>query len=498
MSQSNNQTPQNMKKSFLFIVAMLAVSVSAIAGNLKFSSLMGDNMVLQQNTKARVWGSADARATVTLSASWLASPVSVKADAKGKWEVLLDTPAATFEPQTLKAESGSESVTATNILIGEVWFCSGQSNMEMTLGGGNGTPVEGSLEEIAMSRQYKGLRYMAVKKARALEPADDAEGKWVECDPSTSSAFSAVGFFFGSRLSKALDVPVGIINASWGGSVIEAWMSKELLKDCPDVNLADASDSKVNDMYKPMIMYNAMFKPASKYTMAGILWFQGESNISIANTEYADRLTAMAAQWRSDIGLGDIPFLIVELQPYEYYDGQYGLQDEHGPILREQQFIASKRIPNAGIVGTNDLAYEWERTQIHASQKRQIGERLCYMALNKAYGYTAVQACNPCFKSVKADNGKIVVSFDNARNGFLGVAGEIVGFEIAGKGGYYHPAKAEVKSSFREGTTVVLSSDHVPEPVSVRYCFHDYEVGNLFGNNGLPVIPFQATVAEEQ
>lgn len=488
-----------MKKTIIAAaLAFLAFSVTTSAANLRFSSLLGDNMVLQQSTSARIWGFSDPRASVTVSASWLETPVVVKADSKGRWEAMLATPAGSFEPQTVKAESGSESVTASNVLIGEVWFCSGQSNMEMTLGGGSGTPIEGSLEEIALSRQYKGLRLMTVKKDRALEPADDAEGTWLECNPSTCASFSAVGFFFGSRLSKALDVPVGMINASWGGSVIEAWMSKELLKDCPDVNLANASDSKVSDMYKPMIMYNAMFRPASKYTMSGILWFQGESNISIANTEYADRLTAMAAQWRSDIGLGDIPFLIVELQPYEYYDGQYGLQDEHGPILREQQFIASRRIPNAGIVGTNDLAYEYERTQIHASQKRQIGERLCYMALNMAYGYSTVQAFNPCFKSIKAENGTIVVSFDNARMGFKGVVGEIKGFEIAGKGGYYHPAKAVVKSSFRDGTTVVLSNDAVPEPVSARYCFHDYEIGNLFGNNGLPVIPFQASVQPEE
>lgn len=484
-----------MKKFLtLLTAAFLAFSASAMAGNLKFSSLIGDNMVLQQNAGTRIWGTADARATVSVTASWLDSPVTAKADAKGNWEVTLNTPAATFEPQTLTANCGQESICATNILIGEVWLCSGQSNMEMTLGGGNGTPVEGSLEEIALSRQYKGLRIMTVRKARALEPADDAEGTWMESNPSTVASFSAVGYFFGSRLTKALDVPVGIINASWGGSVIEAWMSKELLKDCPDVNLADASDQKVNDMYKPMIMYNAMFKPVSKMALAGILWFQGESNISIANTVYADRLTAMAEQWRKDIGRGDIPFLIVELQPYDYYDGQYGLQDEHGPILREQQFIASKRIPNAGIVGTNDLAYEYERTQIHASQKRQIGERLCFMALNKAYGYTTVQAYNPCFKSARAEDGKIIVSFDNARNGFLGVIGDIKGFEIAGEGGYFQPAKAEVRSSFREGTTVILSNPGVPDPRAVRYCFKDYEVGNLFGNNGLPVIPFQATV----
>ena len=479
---------------FAAALALLLMTLSLQAGNLKFSSLLGDNMVLQQYTEARIWGSASPRASVTVSASWLKSSVSTRADAEGHWEVMLKTPAATFEPQTVRASSGGETVRASNVLIGEVWFCSGQSNMEMALSGG----VEGSLEEIAMARQYKGVRFMTVNKARATEPQYDATGVWQECNPATAPRFSAVGFFFGTRLSKALDVPVGIINASWGGSVIEAWMSRELLEDCPDVDLANASDPKVNDMYKPMIMYNAMFRPASKYTMSGILWFQGESNISIANEVYADRLTAMVDTWRKDIGRGDIPFLIVELQPYDYYDGQYGLQDEHGPLLREQQFKASKMIPNAGLVGTNDLAYEFERTQIHASQKRQIGERLCYMALNMAYGYTGVQAFNPCFRSVRLEEGgKVVVTFDNARGGFAGMDGEIVGFEIAGGGGYFQPAHAEIRSSFRE-TAVVLSTPGVPEPKAVRYCFRDYQVGNLKGANGLPVIPFRADIPEPE
>ena len=251
-------------------------------------------------------------------------------------------------------------------------------------------------------------------------------------------------------------------------------------------------------MYKPMIMYNAMFRPAAHFAMAGILWFQGESNISIANEVYADRLTAMAAEWRRDIGCGDIPFLIVELQPYDYYDGQYGLQDEHGPYLREQQFLASKRIPNAGLVGTNDLAYEWERTQIHASQKRQIGERLCYQALALAYGYNMLPAFNPCFKSAKVEDGKVIVSFDNARSGFLGLDEEIRGFEISGGGGHFQPAHAEVRMSFREGTTVVLSTPGVPEPVAVRYCFEDFAVGNLKGANGLPIIPFRAEIPKSE
>jgi len=484
-----------MKKLFLAVLALL-LSLSLQAGNLAFSSMIGDNMVLQQNTKVRIWGTALPRASVTVNASWSKKPpVTARADAEGHWEVMLETYEASFKPQTVVASSGGEKVTASNVLIGEVWLCSGQSNMEMTLGGGMGTPVEGSLEEVALSGQYKGVRHVTIRKARATEPQYDAEGEWQECNPATSPRFSAVGYFFATRLSKALDVPVGIINASWGGSVIEAWMGEELLKDYPDVDLANASSKEVNDMYKPMIMYNAMFRPASKYAIAGILWFQGESNISISNEVYAERLTAMAAEWRRDIGRGDIPFLIVELQPYDYYDGQYGLQDEHGPLVREQQFIASKAIPNAGLVGTNDLAYEHERTQIHASQKRQIGERLCYQALNLAYGYPNLPAFNPCFKSAKVEDGKVIVSFDNARSGFMGLSEEIRGFEIAGGGGHFQPAHAEVRMSFM-GTTVVLSTPAVPEPVEVRYCFKDFEVGNLKGANGLPIIPFRAAVEQ--
>ena len=487
------------KKRFVLAAALVLLSCSLQAGNLKFSSLIGDNMVLQQNTQVRIWGTASPRASVNVSASWSKKPpVSTRADAEGRWEVTLETFEASFTPQVVQASSGGETVRVSNILIGEVWLCSGQSNMEMSLGGGMGTPVEGSLEEIALSGQYKGVRQLLVRKSRATDPQDDAEGEWMLCNPSASPRFTAVGYFFATRLSRALDVPVGIINASWGGSVIEAWMGEELLKDCPDVDLANASSAEVNDMYKPMIMYNAMFRPVAKMAIAGILWFQGESNISIANEVYAERLTAMAAEWRHDIGRGDIPFLIVELQPYDYYDGQYGLQDEHGPLLREQQFIASRQIPNAGLVGTNDLAYEWERTQIHASQKRQIGERLCYQALNLAYGFTALPAFNPCFQSARVEDGKVVVSFDNARGGFLGLAEEIRGFEISGVGGHFQPARAEVKMSFREGTTIVLWTPAVPEPVAVRYCFKDFEVGNVKGTNGLPLIPFRAEIPKEE
>lgn len=479
-----------MKK--LIAIALVALSMPFVlsAGNLKFAGLVGDNMVLQQQTQARIYGIAAPRATVTVSVSWKSGSVSAKADADGHWEAMVQTPAATFDPQTVTARSGGETVVAKNVLIGEVWFCSGQSNMEMTLGGGNGTPVEGSLEEIALSGQYKGVRHATVKKVTSLDPEYDVDAPWQVSNAMNSPRFGAVAYFFASRLSKALDVPVGVINASWGGSNIEPWMSKESLADFPKVDLAKAADQSVNAMKKPYVMYNGMFKPSSKYTVNGIIWYQGESNVSELTEDYSEMLQTMVKTWRSDFGRGDIPFLIVELPPYEYYDGNYGLQDEHGPIIREQQFKAYKAIENCALIGTNDLTYDYERYQVHPSQKRQIGERACFQAMRLAYGFDALPAMNPEARAAYYDGDKVTVYFDNANNGFLGYD-EIIGFEVAGEAGHFHAVKGEAGSAFGDGAFVTLRTKDCPEPRYVRYCYRDFMVGNLKSASGLPTIPFQ-------
>ena len=479
-----------MKK--LIVLAFLCLAASLNAANLKFSGMIGDNMVLQQNTSVKIWGYASPGASVSVSTSW-GSSASAKANSKGEWVATLKTPAATFNPQTVRARSGSESIQASNVLIGEVWFCSGQSNMEMTLGGGMGTPVDGALEEVAMSGQYKGVRHITIKRATALDPQFDAEGEWQESNPKNSPRFSAVAYFFASRLSKALDVPVGVINASWGGCMISPWMSAESLKAYPSVHMADATDDSVNAMFKPTVMYNGMFVPVSKYAVNGIIWYQGESNVSTRWDEYASLMTTMAETWRKDFGRGDIPFLIVELPPYDYYDGNYGFQDEQGPLLREQQFMATKTIPNSGIVGTNDLAFDYELNQVHPSNKRPVGERLCYLALNMAYGYDTLPAINPSARVAYVDGAKVRVYFDNARSGWLGT-NSIEGFELAGGGEHFHKADATTGFSFMDGAYVELSSKEVPEPKFVRYCFRDFQIGTLKGANGLPIIPFRLEV----
>lgn len=479
-----------MKKLIALALVALCMPFVLSAGNLKFAGLVGDNMVLQQQTQVRIYGIASPNTSVSVSVSWKSGSVSAKADAKGHWEAMVQTPAATFTPQTVTARSGGETVTAKNVLIGEVWFCSGQSNMEMTLGGGMGTPVDGSLDEVAMSGQYKGVRHVTVKKTTSLEPEFDVDAPWQVSNAQNSPRFGAVAFFFASRLSKALDVPVGVINASWGGSMISPWMSKESLSDYPKVNLPDATDSSINDMFKPYVMYNGMFKPCSHYTINGIIWYQGESNVSTRVEDYGAMLQTMASTWREDIGRGDIPFLIVELPPYEYYDGNYGLQDEHGPMLRAQQYQAYKAIPNSALIGTNDLAYSYERYQVHPSQKRQIGERACYQAMRMAYGYENLPCVNPEVKGAYVDGNKVTVYFDNANSGFLG-ADEIIGFEVAGGGKYFHPVSVETGFAFGDGAYVTFTTKEVPEPQYVRYCYRDFMVGTLKSASGLPAIPFE-------
>lgn len=473
-----------MKKT-LILLAAIFMALPIFGQQLKFSNMIGDNMVLQQSTTTRIWGSSAPNAQVKATVSWTSSSFSSTADNEGHWIIEITTPAAGFTPQIITIESGSEIISAKNILIGEVWLCSGQSNMAMTLQGGNGTPVEGSLDDIAMAGKYKGVRYINIRNESDVNPRFDCQGSWVEVNPGTAGACTAVGYFFATKLNEALDVPVGIINASWGGAVIDAWMSRELLQNYPDSKLETAGDKSVNAMYQPMIMYNAMFKPASKFAMNGFIWFQGESNVTISRDSYADRLCKMAELWRKDVGRGDVPFLIIEVTPYDYYDGNYGFQDETGPMLREQQHLASTLIPNAGYICTNDLAYDYELSNIHQAQKRPIGERCFYLAMKLGYGYNNLQAVSPSFASATVDGANITVRFNDARAGFIDY-GEFEGFEIQSSGGTWHKAKAILT---RGG--VVLSAKEVHEPIAIRYCYHDFMIGNLKSNAGLPVVPFQ-------
>lgn len=469
-----------MKVKNLIPAFCLLCSMTANA-KVKLPQLLSDHMVLQQQTEARLWGEATPNSTVTIRASWTNQSVEAKADAQGLWEATLRTPSATFAPQTLTISDG-EPVTLHDVLIGEVWLCSGQSNMEMPLNGFGRCPIENSNNVIADAPNHPGIRVATIARKGALTPQAYAEGTWKEPTPENAQWFTATGYFFALALQRTLQVPVGLINSSWGGSRVEGWMPEEILKGYADVDLGIAKREEGNPAARPMIMYNGLLYPCHNYTIKGFIWYQGCSNVGRADT-YADRLATMVSHWREIWREGDIPFYYVEIAPFAYS----GASGTEAALLREAQFKAQALIPNSGMVSTNDLVEPNELPQIHPKNKKDIGDRLAYQALVKTYGYKGIAAESPSYKEMTVEENKAIVRFDHAEQGFSPWIG-IEGFEVAGANKVFYPAKAELGKKNNE---IVVSSPKVKHPVAVRYCFRNFQIGNLKNHRNLPVIPFR-------
>ena len=494
-----------MRKIFLLLFALVTWSAHA----LELPEIFGSNMMLQQQTQAKMWGWAKADSKVEVTTSWTTEKYTATADKKGKWMVKLNTPAASYEPQTVTVRGDGETITLNNVLIGEVWFCSGQSNMEMPLGGFWNCPIEGANEAIALSGKYKrAIRVATIPKADPLEPQEKVGGKWMTCEPENAPAFSACAYFFARTLTDLLDVPVGVINCSWGGSCVEGWMPKEILLTYPD-GLTPCSDA---DYHRKMVMYNGMLYPLAGYTIKGFLWNQGESNVG-REGEYIERFTTMVNLWRKMWNQpGDkLPIYTVELPPY-WYDN---IEGDWGAKFREAQHVIAKQLDNCGCVCTSDLIYPYESKQIHGAKKLEIGQRLAYMAASRDYGMKGLQAEFPEFDFMKtvevskddqmviagtavSENpnatGKVtLLYFTNSFDGFDRMDG-IEGFEAAGEDGVFHPAIVWSSSEWRtqpQGCFLKLVCPEVPEVKSVRYNFKNFALGKLHNSRGLPVVPFR-------
>lgn len=475
-----------MKKLF-FTLLVCAVAIAAHA-SLRLSSLISDNMVLQQNTNVRIWGWSDPGSQVCVTNSWNNLKTWRTADSKGLWLAEIPTPKASYDAQNITIQCGKEKIKVSNILIGEVWLASGQSNMEMPLKGFSGCCVQNGVDD-AMKADTESpyVRIFTVKKKQTFSLQDNCEGGWNLPTFKNALEFSATAYYFASTLSKALSVPVGIVNSSYGGAHVEGWESKELCQTYPDIPTDSVAvyNAGQYDYDRPMLMYNAMFWPIKNYTYKGIIWYQGCSNVGHADV-YAQRLADMVKDWRQKIGLGDIPFYQVELAPYIYGKDENDIQ---GALLREAQMNATSIIPNCDIVSTNDLVLPIEVYNIHPSQKRKVGVRLSYLALNKTYGMGDIACSGPRFnkESFRIDGNKAVVGFIT---NFFGICRNwgLEGFEIAGEDKQFHPAKSEFHWQTNE---VFLTSDDVPNPVAVRYCFKDFQIGNLIGGYELPCFPFR-------
>ena len=479
-----------MKKVFFLSLIAGWFCAGDTTAKIVLPEIVGDNMVLQQQTDARIWGTAEAGATVSAKASWLAQAVETKADKNGQWQLLLKTPAAEKrEHQIVLSENGRQQLTLSRVLIGEVWFASGQSNMEMPLEGFWNCPVNGNNEAIATAAEHPWVRVAPIKQNGQTKPVETCPGKWQVPSPATAAHFSATGWYFAQMLQRVLDVPVGVIACAWGGSKVEGWTPEEIVKTYSDVDIEKEQREGWNGSwwhyYTPIIMYNGMLHPLRHYTIRGFLWYQGESNVGKEQT-YPERLKTMADVWRREFGgtAQSLPFYLVEIAPW----GGYGNEWLSAPLFRECQHRAASIIENSGIICTNDLVQSYEVNQIHPAEKREVGNRLAYLALNRTYGMKDIVCDSPEYDRMEVHGDSIEVFFRYAEQG-LSPWQDIRGFELAGADGQFHEATAVLNESHK---SVFVTAPGVKAPTAVRYGFKAFLPGNLKSIRNLPVVPFRS------
>lgn len=471
-----------MNKKLRLLVSLLAIFTFAVGkAEVVLPTFFSDGMVMQQKSNANLWGMATPKKQVVVTTGWDKKQYTTRANDKGEWKLNVITPQA-GGPYTLTFSDG-QTKTLKNILIGELWVCSGQSNMEMPMKGFKNQPVEGANID-ALKSGNPNLRLFTVKRNSTFEPQTDVTGKWQEANPVSVREFSATGYYFGRLLNEILDVPVGLIVASWGGSACEAWMTSDWLKAFPDAKIPQKPEDITSKNRTPTVLYNGMLHPLIGLTMKGVIWYQGEDNCNRAHT-YADMLTTMVKGWRTEWQQGDFPFYYCQIAPYDY--GIIVEKDKpviNSAYLREEQAQAEHRIPNSGMAVLMDAGCE---TGIHPAQKRVVGERLALLALTKTYGVEGVTGESPCYKSMEVQGDTVVVSFERADMWVTAKDFKSNLFEVAGEDKVFYPAKAWISRS-----KVCVKSDEVKTPVAVRYAFKNFAQGDLFGTDGLSVSSFRS------
>ena len=520
-----------MKRRILAVLmgtAAISLAASQARADVKPHALFSDGMVLQRGMKCPVWGTADPGEIVSVSfaatkgnASIVLS-ASVNAGKNGKWRIDIQVaPEMAGGPYEMVIK-GKNTITLKDVYVGEVWICSGQSNMEFHLSG-----AHNAKEAIAKAKNPK-IRLFTVQKNTSDKPLSGFKGqpKWQECNPETAKNFTAVGYFFGRDLQKALDVPIGLIHTSWGGTVAEAWTTRAALESNPELkgmieqydknrSSAQANYEKAlkkyeadlakhkeavakakeegknppkpprkpgmpsNNPNRPCVLYNAMIHPLQPYAIKGAIWYQGESNAGRAY-QYRTLFPAMIQSWRETWKEGDFPFLFVQLAPWKAIVSEP--QESDWAELREAQLLTSLHCKNTGMAVITDVG---DPKDIHPRKKEPVGARLALAARGIAYKHN-IEYSGPVYDKMSVKDGKAVLHFKHAGKGLEAKGGPLHGFTIAGSDRKFYNAKAEI-----QGDTVLVWSDKVTEPAAVRYGWANCPVVNLWNKDGLPATPFR-------
>lgn len=468
-----------MKRLLLLTITGL-LFINILNAKITLPSLISDNMVIQQDTTICIWGWSDCGNKVTLKASWDKKTYISKIDNEGLWKIFIQTPKADLIKHKIVINDGT-TLEINNVLLGEVWIGGGQSNMKMPLGGLWHSSVQNNNSEILKANQYPFIRMFTVEEDMSKIPNENCKGEWQLNTSDNLQNWSALGYFFAKNLNIAMNVPIGIINSSWGGTKIECWMSKEDLVNFKDVDYTPINDLNKPRFFCPYLIYNAMIIPLTRYTVKGFIFYQGCSNVTSYST-YSEKLAKMAQRWRMDWNLGELPFYYVEIAPFNYGD------NKNGALLREEQYKAQKLIPNSKMVSIYDLCKNDEPQDAHPSNKADVGERLAYCALNRTYGFKGICCDFPEYESMEIKGRNIYVTINTGCGDGIVPWKHLEGFEIAGENGIYFPGNAEWSLGDKK---IIVYSDSVLIPKNIRYCFENVERGNAKNTRGLPLIPFR-------
>jgi sialate O-acetylesterase len=462
------------------------------SADIRLPAIFTDNMVLQQQASDPVWGWASPGEEISIKGSWNENaPVKTKADVQGKWMAKIKTPQA-GGPYTLTIQ-GSQTIVLHNVMIGEVWVCSGQSNMSMPVSGwGEKMPILHSAEEIQEAK-YPDIRLFTVKQDIAFEPQEDCKGSWSACTPETVASFSATAYFFGRDLYQKLKVPIGLIHSSWGGTVAEAWTSESALRKLGDFNAKldkldsmqqhpnEISDKEHKNPNQTTVLFNGMIAPLIPFGIRGAIWYQGESNVGRAS-QYARLFPALIHDWRTRWQEGDFPFYFVQIAPFPY-----GRNGRSSAALRDAQ-RRSLKVPNTGMAVTLDIG---DTTNIHPANKQEVGRRLSIWALSKVYHEKGIAYSGPLYKGMKIKGDKVILSFNYADGGLITRGGKLTYFEIAGADGNFVPAEAII-----DGKKVIVHAGGIAHPKKVRFAWSDNAEPHLFNQSGLPASTFSTEMPE--
>jgi len=504
------------KKIVCVLFLMKVVSVDA---QLRPFSLISDNMVLQRNVSVPLWGTSVNSKTVTIEFNGQKKQATV---VDGRWMVKLDAMKESAIPLEMHIKNEKEEIVIHNILIGEVWLAGGQSNMSRQLGLRPPQKPLTNWQTEAAQANYPLIREFSVAhNSNRLVPVTSIKSKWEVCDSQTVKSFSAVGYYFAKNIFLQLHIPVGIIHSSWGGSAIQQWISKETLASNPDFKFivddyekaivkypsdsaffANHKDSLLKkwvgdsalavQLKKPIPnkpsapsnpplsgncggFYTTMIEPLIPYAMKGVIWYQGEANVSNPSL-YRKLFPALIEEWRAKWSLGDFPFLFVQIAPFKTNTAE----------LREAQLLTWQKVPNTAMVVTIDCG---DTANIHPPYKNVVGERLSLAAIATVYHKRKLEYSGPVYHSYKIENDQIKLSFTHIGKGLLAKGEELNGFTITENGKDFIKAKAVIKKK-----NVIVSAEGINKPIAVRYAFFNNADGNLFNKEGLPATPFRTDV----